>query len=78
MDNGETYIISFTEDELYLLQDLVNSEYQYLQELGQKESGMQKEDYDNMFYFLESITRKLVDSTYVDNPNRSKERLKNV
>ena len=62
MDNGETYIISFTEDELYLVQELIDIEYEK----------------DNFYKdTLESIARKLVDSTYVDNANRSKERLKN-
>mgnify|MGYP003641661399 CR=1 FL=1 len=62
MDNGETYIISFTEDELYLIQELIDIEYEK----------------DNFYKdTLESIARKLVDSTYVDNSNRSKERLKN-
>ena len=62
MGNGETYIISFTEDELYLIQELIDIEYEK----------------DNFYKdTLESIARKLVDSTYVDNSNRSKERLKN-
>ena len=62
MDNGETYIVSFTEDELYLIQELIDIEYEK----------------DNFYKdTLESIARKLVDSTYVDNSNRSKERLKN-
>ena len=65
MDNGETYIISFTEDELYLMQELIDIRRDMGYTIIMKDT-------------LESIARKLVDSTYVDNPNRSKERLKNV
>ena len=65
MDNGETYIISFTEDELYLMQELIDIRRDIGYTIIMKDT-------------LESIARKLVDSTYVDNSNRSKERLKNV
>lgn len=65
MDNGETYIISFTEDELYLMQELIDIRRDMGYTIIMKDT-------------LESIARKLVDSTYVDNSNRSKERLKNV
>ena len=64
MDNGETYIISFTEDELYLMQELIDIRRDMGYTIIMKDT-------------LESIARKLVDSTYVDNSNRSKERLKN-
>ena len=65
MDNGETYIISFTEDELYLMQEFIDIRRDMGYTIIMKDT-------------LESIARKLVDSTYVDNSNRSKERLKNV
>ena len=64
MDNGETYIISFTEDELYLMQELIDIRRDMGYTIIMKDT-------------LESIARKLVDSTNVDNSNRSKERLKN-
>ena len=47
--------INFTENELYLIQNLVKYEYQYLRELGQEESGMQNEDYNNTSCLLKTI-----------------------